>query len=125
MFTLGVNLKCKLGDTQMRVRVGTDYFYTLAYVKMNASEDVRHEAAEFITRANYGLKNGNFEMDFNDGELRYKSYNNCDGILPSEAIIRDSLVIPALMIDRYGDGLISVLFGMQSPKDAIEAIENN
>ena len=28
--------------------------------------------AEFLTRANYGIMIGNFEMDFNDGEVRYK-----------------------------------------------------
>jgi len=124
-FSMGVNLKCKLGDTKIVVRVGNDYFYSLAYIKLNANEDVRSDVAEFITRANYGRRNGNFEMDFNDGELRYKSFNNCDGIVPSAEIIKDSLIIPALMIDRYGDGLVSVLFGMQSPKDAIDAIENN
>lgn len=28
--------------------------------------------AEFLTRANYGLVFGNFEMDMHDGEIRYK-----------------------------------------------------
>jgi len=28
---------------------------------------------EFLTRANYGLNIGNFEMDFQDGEIRFKT----------------------------------------------------
>lgn len=124
MFKMGVNLKCKLGSTDIRVKVGDDYFTAYASIKMNADEGSRAAVAEFITRANYGLRNGNFEMDFRDGELRYKSYNNCDGVVPSRAVVADSIMVPALMIDRYGDGLVAVMFGLQTPADSIEAIES-
>jgi len=33
----------------------------------------RVEVSEFLTRANYGLADGNFELDFDDGEVRFKS----------------------------------------------------
>lgn len=125
IFKMGVNLKCKLGSTDMRVKVGADYFTTYAAVKMNADASCRTEVAEFITRANYGLRNGNFEMDFRDGELRYKSFNNCDGLIPSRAVIADGIMIPALMIDRYGDGLVAVMFGLQTPEDAVAASESD
>ncbi len=124
IFKMGVNLKCKLGSTDIRVKVGDDYFTAYAAIKMNADEGCRAAVAEFITRANYGLRNGNFEMDFRDGELRYKSFNNCDGVIPSKAIIADGIMIPALMIDRYGDGLVSVMFGLQTAEEAITAIES-
>ena len=29
---------------------------------------------KYLTLANYGVVNGNFEMDLSDGEIRYKSY---------------------------------------------------
>lgn len=35
---------------------------------------------EYITGANYGLRNGNFEMDVEDGEIRYKVYVNVKGM---------------------------------------------
>lgn len=125
VFRVGCNLQCKLGDTMIIVRIGETGFYSMAYIKIKAGEDVRKEVAEFITRANYGMKNGNFEMDFNDGELRYKSFNNCSGVLPSAAVIRDSLLFPALTIDHYGDALLAVIFGMKSPQEAIEDVEGN
>ena len=31
--------------------------------------------------------------------------------------------MPFLMIDRYGDGLLEVLFGFRSPREAMEEIE--
>jgi len=33
----------------------------------------RLEVSEFLTRANHGLADGNFELDFEDGEVRFKS----------------------------------------------------
>jgi hypothetical protein len=33
----------------------------------------RLEVSEFLTRANHGLADGNFELDFDDGEVRFKS----------------------------------------------------
>ena len=33
----------------------------------------RPEVAELLTRANYGLAAGNFELDLEDGEVRYKT----------------------------------------------------
>ena len=43
-------------------------FYS--YCPIKAPEDKRPILADFLTRANYGLYVGNFEMDFNDGEVR-------------------------------------------------------
>jgi hypothetical protein len=36
-------------------------------------EERRLDVSEFLTRANYGLADGNFELDFDDGEVRFKS----------------------------------------------------
>ena len=35
---------------------------------------------------------------------------------------RLSILLPFLMIDRYGDGLLEVLFGFKSPKEAFDAL---
>src|SRR5688500_12466181 len=36
-------------------------------------QEKQREVMEYLTRANYGLSIGNFEMDLRDGEIRYKS----------------------------------------------------
>jgi hypothetical protein len=55
----------------------TDDSYT-AYVKISLDTDDNSKVAvaEFLTRANYGIKNGCFEMDFLDSEIRYRTYVN-------------------------------------------------
>jgi hypothetical protein len=40
---------------------------------LTVPRDRRDEVARFLTLANYGLAAGNFELDFDDGEVRYKT----------------------------------------------------
>lgn len=80
--------------------------------------------AEFICRANYGLKNGNFEMDFRDGELRYKCFVDCDEQIPSQSVIRDSIAVPAAMLKRYAPGIINVMYKGMNAETAVEECEN-
>lgn len=90
--------------------------------RVDRPEQLQH-MAEFICRANYGLKNGNFEMDFTDGELRYKCYMNCDGALPTKDMVNSSIHTPAAMFSHYSEGILQVLFAGMSAIDAIKLCE--
>jgi hypothetical protein len=46
---------------------------TQAGQQITALKGKQQTIAKFITRANYGMSLGNFELDFNDGEIRYKT----------------------------------------------------
>jgi len=50
----------------------------------------RLEVSEFLTRANHGLADGNFELDFEDGEVRFKSVlhvpEELDGLLVKRVV---------------------------------------
>ena len=78
---------------------------------------------EFINRANYGLRNGNFELDVRDGEIRYKIYVDCDNQLPSREVVRSSIIIPSVMFERYSQGLLDVMFRGSSAEEAISKCE--
>ncbi|MBQ7188084.1 MAG: hypothetical protein IJR99_01570 [Kiritimatiellae bacterium] len=84
------------------------------------------EMGEFITRANYGLKYGAFEMDYSDGEVRY---HIC---LPIEAFRADRdkfakliLVLPVQVMEKYAKGIAAVLIGVKTPKEAVEECEKD
>lgn len=81
--------------------------------------------AEFVCRANYGLKNGNFEFDMREGEIRFKCFVDCEGIAPTVEIIRNSIHCPAAMFEQYGDGIVGILFGNMSAKDAVSKCESS
>ena len=46
-------------------------FYSL--LPVNTPPDKLDAMAEFMTRANYGMIVGNFELNYEDGEVRYKT----------------------------------------------------
>ncbi|MBR6382278.1 MAG: hypothetical protein IKS07_11495 [Lachnospiraceae bacterium] len=122
----GVNLKCKLQSIQLYVNFNDNGYSVYAICKLNADTEVRNTVNEYLARANYGLRNGNFEMDFSDGEVRYKCYVNTKGldVIPTE-IIDDSISIPCAMFDRYGNGLAAILMGFSDPATEIEKAEED
>lgn len=79
--------------------------------------------AEFILRANYGLRAGCFEIDYSDGEIRYRIWVPSYGYLKDETIER-AIDIASAMFLRYGEGLADVVFKGVAPKDAVERCEN-
>ena len=81
--------------------------------------------AEFIARANYGLRIGNFEMDFSDGELRYKSSLDFEQENLSFILIAKAIYPAVQTMDYYLPGIMSVIYGKKSALEAIAEIEEN
>lgn len=127
-FIFNLGLSCKLKSVRYIVDVRErDY---LIYVFSPLGPDKGDAAtmkrtAEFLTRANYGLVFGNFEMDMHDGEIRYKTFVPCGGEAPCADVIRRSIYVPAMMLDRYGDGLLKVLYSDIDPEKACSMCEND
>jgi len=106
-----------------QVRVDLEQFVFYAVVGVKAPEEVRPAVAEFLARANYGLRVGNFEMDFADGEVRYKSSLDFEGELLTPNWLRHAIYPAVQTLDRYVPGLLKVAFGGRTPFEAIEEIE--
>lgn len=62
---------------------------------------------------------GNFEMDFTDGEIRYKTSIDVEGDKLSSALIKRLVYANVMMMDEYLPGIVSVTEGDMEPKDAI------
>ena len=92
-------------------------------IPFSADKETLDAAAEFVARANYGLNHGNFELDFRDGELRYKSSLYCDSQNPSPADVDWIIDLPLHMWEKYGNALLSVLIGGETPEAAVAAAE--
>ena len=96
-----------------------------AVCPQNADESERAAVMEYITRANYGLRIGNFELDLRDGEIRYKTYLQMQGDVPPAKTVDRYLSLSYLMLEKYGNGLLSVMFGVSTPEEAIKAAEGD
>ena len=96
-------------------------FYAVCPVK--ADESARLAVVEFITRANFGLRIGNLEMDFLDGEVRYKSSIDFEGETLTPRLVRNTIYPAVQTVDRYLGGLLKVMYGGSTPADAIAEVE--
>lgn len=123
LFIFRMKLNCKLQNARLMVIVREDDFSVLAQIPLSADENSRLAVAEYLTRANFNIRNGNFELDMNTGEIRYKTYVHVgEGAMNLKAA-RLAILLPLMMLDRFGDELLEVIFGYKSPREAFEAVE--
>ena len=85
--------------------------------------DQRGKAAEYLARANWGMKNGNFELDYSDGEIRYKTFIDVEGGELTAKMVQNLFGSNVMTADRYHPGLEKVVWGDTSPEEAINEIE--
>jgi hypothetical protein len=90
----------------------------------SAPEHRRQAVAEFVTRANSGMVIGNFELDFNDGEIRYKTSMIFEGVPLAPALIKNLVYANVLMMDRYLPAITQVIEGTASPQAAVASLES-
>lgn len=103
-------------ETEQRV-----LFYSISPI--NAPEAKRLAIAETLTRANYGLLIGNFELDFSDGEIRYKTALDAEGTTLTTLAIKNLAYANVLTMNRYLPAIMTVLYGDVAPAEAIAKVE--
>lgn len=79
--------------------------------------------AEFVTRANHDLAIGNFELDYDTGEVRFKTSIDVTGSQLDHAVVMGLVGANLQTTDQYLSGLLSVIYGGASPQVAIEQSE--
>lgn len=113
---------------KFRFDIGDDDIIVYGFCPIMADSDDEQailRAAEFFTRANYGMICGNFELDMFDGEIRYKVYIDCESGMPSTDVLDNAIVRTMLMYKRYGKGIVDVVFRDVPAKEAVDKCENN
>jgi hypothetical protein len=96
-------------------------FYSICPITVTSES--RLTMADFLTRANYNLLVGNFEMDFEDGEIRYKTSLNFEGSQLDDALLEQLAHINVVMMNQYLPGIRLVIDENVSPADAIRQVE--
>ena len=123
VFECGITLKGRLQSCRYLIIIRQSSITTLAICPLNCQKEYRDEMAKFLTMANYNLRDGNFEMDFSDGEIRYKCYVPCGSQIPDEDVIVENFAVPSMMLKKYGNGIVSVMFGFASAETAYKQTE--
>jgi len=120
----GIDITCKLKSLRLIVDFREYGFINYAVCNLKADEDCRMEVLKYLTMANQGLRNGNFEIDLDDGEVCYKVYTNCDGMSSiSDDVLLDCIFVPASMFDRFGNGLAAIMMGFSDAETEYAKID--
>lgn len=107
-----------------QARESQDQFVFYSVSPINAPEDKRNPIAEFVTRANYGMIIGNFEMDYADGEIRYKTSIDVEGASLTPPLVKQVVYANVVIMDRYLPGIMRVIYSDVPPEEAVKEIED-
>jgi len=119
------DLKGEVASYRVLAKVNTEaeVFQVLGCFPVWVPEGSRSDIAEAVARANFGLEVGKFELDMDDGELRYQiSQLLTDGLL-EEAVIDRIITVTVTLLDTYVPAVLSVIYGNELPQDAIRHVE--
>lgn len=85
--------------------------------------DARRVAvAELLSRINVRLGFGNFELDFDDGEVRFRLGEDVEGGWLSEGVVDRMMGYTLITLDRYHQAVMTVAFGAAEPVVALAAV---
>jgi hypothetical protein len=111
-------------DAFAHVREDQQQLVVYSALPLNAPQPRRAAVMEFITRANYSLTLGNFDLDVDDGELRYRTSLDVSGDRLSPALLRQLLWTNVGTTDKYLPGLRSVIEDDAAPRLALQQVED-
>ena len=107
---------------QARVHVKQERFVFYSFCPLTCPPDKLIAMAVFVTRANYGMIIGNFELDLESGELRYKTSIDVEGAELTSPLIQHMVYANVMMMDNYLPGVMAVIAGTSS-EEAIAMVE--
>ena len=122
-FSMNTEASPDVRFTARVVNPRTALFTTI--LPMNIPEKNRAAVSEYLTRVNYTLLLGNFQMDLSDGELSYKSV----GVFEEESGLPDSVVtrltyVGFNMFDKYIPGVFAIIYRGRTAEEAFQEIES-
>lgn len=126
MFDFGLRIKSRIQKINYLVDVRKNELLVYGICPVCADRDepeMMAQMAEFLCRANYGLRNGCFEFDFRDGEIRFRSFIDCRNLTPSTEVVKNSILCTAAMFEQYSPGIVDIIFTGGNAKDAIVRCE--
>ena len=89
--------------------------------EFDAAAEHRASTSEFMTRVNFGILLGNFEMDWTDGEVRFKTAFDADAGKVPAAIIVNTIDGNLANMHQYLPALEGVATGAMTVDEALEA----
>lgn len=119
------DFRCLVGSYRVIATVDEEcrVFQVFGCSPVQVPEGARPAIAETIVRANFGMRVGKFEMDYDQGELRFQAAQILTDDSLEEAVIDRLMGTTMSMLDIYLPAVLSVIYGNELPADAIRYVE--
>lgn len=95
------------------------------WAPITATPETQSSIVEFITRANFGRYIGHFGMNYQNGEISYKSSVSFKDDILSPQLIKNTVEIALQTMDEYAPVLVSVIQGEQQPLAALATVNDS
>lgn len=96
-----------------------EHLLFLSILPCKAAPNRRAACAELLTRVNFGLTHGCFELDYEDGELRYRTGVALASAEASPELVEHLVFSNLCTVDRFFGAIMKVLYADASPKSAL------
>jgi hypothetical protein len=106
-----------------QVDAEAELFQVFGYSPLRVPVGSRPATAEAVARANYGLRVGKFELDIDDGDLRFQASQVLTSDSVGETVIDRLITTTMAMLDMYLPAFLSIIYGNELPQDAIRCVE--
>ncbi|MCR5487585.1 MAG: YbjN domain-containing protein [Lachnospiraceae bacterium] len=120
----GVGIESKLQRCDVRILAEDGYYRVMVYVPLAAREDDKARIMKFITLVNYDMKYGDFEMNWDKGQILFK-HSIClegDAAVLTDEMIADSIFRSVAMLETHGDALAALLMGFSTPEEEYDIL---
>ena len=98
---------------------GPIVFYS--HLPFDVPADCLDMVETFVSRANFGILVGNFELDLDEGTVRYKTSVGVRGVEVSDQLLRELVYVNVSTTDRYLGPMRSVVAGEVTVEEALRA----
>ncbi|KAL0215727.1 hypothetical protein P9112_007911 [Eukaryota sp. TZLM1-RC] len=110
----------------LRFRISQDHDEILVYSQLDTvDEKFRDDVAFFVTHANFGLHVGAFELDYTDGDFRFRTSIDAERIDDVESVLDNLVKRNVTTVERYLPGVKAIICDGVCPIDACQSCEDD
>ncbi len=115
--------KSRMNEMQVLICVRDRFYLIYALAPVRAPRARMEAAAIYLAQCSYQLIYGGFALNPQNGEIHFKNSVPCYEFFPAVEQIEEMVNLPVILFDRYGDGLLDVLFAEKDPLEAYQQAE--
>ncbi|PWU21945.1 MAG: hypothetical protein C5B50_00465 [Verrucomicrobia bacterium] len=117
---LTANFRGKNGNFRLVVFVdeADNLFQVFGFLSLIAPAHKQAAITELCVRLSFAMKMGRFEVDPNDGEIRFQTYSAFPPGQLTDDVVRRVVGVNLLMVDQNFPAFAAVIYANQSPEEA-------